>query len=160
MLTEAICLKVRWAAKRVCTYAIFVTAHPRLRCMRTTFLNPCQCQESLTHAVIFTHELHFWEKRSSFDRYRDSRLYGCAMSTRRSKMLRYTYRVRNSVGFWVTYANLFVTRSNALKRPWLLFNISRWDHQVTILQFLWRSAFMDGCVYSNSCDCYLERLAN
>ena len=40
MLMEAIWIKVRSAANRVGTWAIFVTAHPRLRCMRTTFLKP------------------------------------------------------------------------------------------------------------------------
>ena len=53
MLTEAIWQKVRSAVNRVGRCAIFVTAHPRLRCMRTTFLNPRQCQQSLTDAVIF-----------------------------------------------------------------------------------------------------------
>ena len=42
MLTEAIkfLIKVRSAANRVGTCAIFVSAHPRLKRMRTTFLNP------------------------------------------------------------------------------------------------------------------------
>ena len=40
--------------RRKCTVGKpLVTAHPRLRCMRTTFLNPRQCQESLTEAIIF-----------------------------------------------------------------------------------------------------------
>ena len=40
ILTEAIWIKVRSAANRVGTCAIFVTAHPRLKRMRTTFLKP------------------------------------------------------------------------------------------------------------------------
>ena len=53
ILTEAIWIKVRSAANRVGTCAIFVTAHPHLKRVRTTFLNPRQCQESLTGAVNF-----------------------------------------------------------------------------------------------------------
>ena len=40
ILTEAIWIKVRSAANRVGTCAMFVTAHPRLKRMRTTFLKP------------------------------------------------------------------------------------------------------------------------
>ena len=53
ILTEAIWIKLRSAANRVGTCAIFVTTHPRLKRVRTTFLNPRQCQESLTEAVNF-----------------------------------------------------------------------------------------------------------
>ena len=40
ILTEAIWTKVRSTANRVGTCAIFVTGHPRLKRMRTTFLKP------------------------------------------------------------------------------------------------------------------------
>ena len=63
MLTEAIWIKVRSAANRVGTCAIFVTAHPHLRCMHTTFLNPHQCQESLTEAVIFLPMNYSFERK-------------------------------------------------------------------------------------------------
>ena len=53
ILMEAIWIRVRSAANRVGTCKIFVTAHPRLKRMRTTFFNPRQCQESLTEAVNF-----------------------------------------------------------------------------------------------------------